>query len=135
MYSFPFIGLFNLFGINTFMQIFIQNIVFWFVSLINAKKETGFACINNFYIQFLLNTNEFGNIIHNNPFVMYADDTSLLVSANSDQSLEAKINSLLGSVNTWYEFNYLYFNAMKIQAIRFHNRQIVSQTKCDYKWL
>lgn len=48
-------------------------------------------------ILFFLNINEFGNIPATS-FVIHADDISLLVSDSSDESLEPKTNSLLGSV-------------------------------------
>lgn len=58
---------------------------------------------------FLLYASEFGNIILDASFIIH-NDTSLLVSDSSDEYLSAKTNSLLGSVNARYEFDYLYLN-------------------------
>lgn len=74
-------------------------------------------------ILFLLYTNEIDTLTTNAFLIMYADDTSLLISDTSDDLLKSKCNNVLRVLSDWYKSNTLYFNSEKTQVLRFHNRQ------------
>jgi hypothetical protein len=50
---------------------------------------------------------------------MYADDTSILVTARSDEELKIKINSALDNVIKWFSVNGLVLNIEKTNIVKF----------------
>ena len=54
---------------------------------------------------------------------LYADDTSIIISGNNEDSLKVKCNMLLQKLSDWFRQNCLHLNIDKTVALRFHNRQ------------
>lgn len=78
-------------------------------------------------VLFILYVNSLESVLDKTAFTMYADDLSLIISDKSFDNLNMDIYKTLKNVCSWFNQNYLYFNANKTQIIRFHNRQ----KKCD----
>jgi len=63
--------------------------------------------------------------------VIYADDTSVLVSANNLKDLETKIDSTLHYISDWFSFNGLTLNIEKKNMVKFcTNHSLNNQQQC-----
>lgn len=74
-------------------------------------------------VLFLIYVNDIVRASPSIHFTLYADDTSILISDKSNNSLEEKCNGLLSSLYDWFCMNSLHLNAEKTLSIHFHNRQ------------
>lgn len=72
---------------------------------------------------FLLYINDLPCHLGAGTVVMFADDTSVVVSGGGDRMLEADSNRLLGELSLWFRSNLLHLNASKTCYLRFHNPQ------------
>ena len=71
---------------------------------------------------FLIFINDLPYFIKEGDVVMFADDTSILVSAESSIQLQAKIKTVLSDFSTWCQKNKLVINENKTQIISFGNK-------------
>lgn len=55
--------------------------------------------------------------------VMYADDTSVLVRADSNERMEAKVREVFDTLLHWFSANKLFFNINKTNIMHFHTHQ------------
>jgi len=63
--------------------------------------------------------------------VIYADDTSVLVSANNLKDLQTKIDSTLHYISDWFSFNGLILNMEKTNMVKFcTNHSLSNQQQC-----
>ena len=76
---------------------------------------------------FILNMNDICNVSDLFFAIMYADDTSLLVTGNDLQSLIASLNNALKDLCSWFKSNKLSLNTNKTFYMIFHRSRI----KCD----
>ena len=76
---------------------------------------------------FILNMNDICNVSDLFFAIMYADDTSLLVTGNDLYSLIASLNNALKDLCSWFKSNKLSLNTNKTFYMIFHRSRI----KCD----
>ena len=76
---------------------------------------------------FILNMNDICNVSDLFFAIMYADDTSLLVTGNDLHSLIASLNNALKNLCSWFKSNKLSLNTNKTFYMIFHRSRI----KCD----
>ena len=83
---------------------------------------------------FLLYINDLPKIIPNhNSIVLFADDTSILVTDSNDKDLTTNINQSLTSLITWFNSNLLTLNLNKTHYIEFKRKNYYQvQTKVQY---
>ena len=74
-------------------------------------------------ILFLLYVNDIESIFKNVSPVLYADDTSIIISDRNEVQLEREVNILMTNLQSWFSTNNIYINSEKTQVIRFRNRQ------------
>ena len=74
-------------------------------------------------VLFLLYINNLGGVDCEAFFSIFADDTSVLISQSTDESLQDKCNNVLFSLNNWFTQKFLHFNSEKTNYIRFHHSQ------------
>lgn len=74
-------------------------------------------------ILFNLYINDLDLFIKHAEVIMYADDTSLLLSSESLRSTEALVNESLGDLYHWFCSNQLSLNIQKTHYMIFHTRQ------------
>lgn len=80
---------------------------------------------------FILYINDIVNVGSNIHFTIYADDTSIVMSNNSPESLRVECASALKRLHEWFSENDLLLNANKTQALLFQTRQRSLQTPPD----
>ena len=70
---------------------------------------------------FLLYINDLPSVIekNNNTVVLYADDTSVIITEPSPTSFKLHLNSLIDDINTWFKCNMLTLNLDKTQYLEF----------------
>ena len=84
---------------------------------------------------FLLYINDLPKTIprHNN-IVLFADDTSILVSDSNNADFNTNINQSLTSLITWFNSNLLTLNLIKTHYIEFRTKNYYQvQTKVQYE--
>jgi hypothetical protein len=77
-------------------------------------------------LRFLIYINDLPYGFHNGAkFVLYADDTSVLVTANDNTEEQLKLHSTLNNISNWFTINGLSLNIEKTNTIKFstHHRQ------------
>lgn len=84
-------------------------------------------------VLFLLYVNDLPDTIKNRLLVMYADDTSVLITGKSNIETEENCNVLLNEMLNWFNTNELYLNLKKTGYVRFHTRQNFNQLDIDIK--
>lgn len=67
--------------------------------------------------------NDLSCYIKGGHLVMYADDTSVLLSGPNWESIQRLTTDTLRALHNWFSGNQLYFNISKTNYIIFHNRQ------------
>lgn len=72
---------------------------------------------------FLVYLNDIVEFLADYFMVMYADDTSAVVSCKSLQETEIRCNNMLEKLHKWFAFNGLLLNCNKTNAILFHTVQ------------
>ena len=75
---------------------------------------------------FLLYINDLPEVTAKNAkLVIYADDTSLIVTSPSSMELATKLNNVLAAVHEWFKNNLLFLNLAKTTYVQFltKNRQ------------
>lgn len=72
---------------------------------------------------FLLFTNDLPQIFADALTVMYADDTSVIITANSPEQLRGLIDSTVISMQAWCDRNRLLLNMDKTKIVHFHKRR------------
>ena len=72
---------------------------------------------------FILYVNDLVDVAPDIHFTLYADDTSIVLSNKSLESLQVSCNSHLEHLHGWFSENDLYVNASKTQALLFQSRQ------------
>ena len=77
-------------------------------------------------ILFLLYVNDLPNVDKLVEFVLYADDTTILISSNSLNDLFINSNSILAKVAEWFACNRLSINYKKTDYLLFHISQIIN---------
>jgi Reverse transcriptase (RNA-dependent DNA polymerase) len=75
-------------------------------------------------ILFLLYSNDLDRVLADVQVIMYADDTSLIISNKDEDCISEKGRQVLESMSDWCRLNCLYLNPSKTQVVRFHNRQV-----------
>lgn len=75
---------------------------------------------------FLLFINDLPNKIQNGQIVMFADDTTMLLSAPDSNELKIKISNILQSYEEWCHKNILILNIGKTECLFFSKRRIPS---------
>jgi len=66
---------------------------------------------------FLIYVNDLPKNVSNN-LILYADDTTAVVKAKSDQNLEIKVSEALTELNKWFKINGLKLNPGKTQLVK-----------------
>ena len=56
-------------------------------------------------------------------FVLYADDTNILIAEKEEEALQHKVTLVMRQLESWFEKNDLIVNIEKTCAISFHPRQ------------
>ena len=74
-------------------------------------------------VLFLLYINDLVQSIPEEVLVMYADDTSVLISDKNKDNLNIKCTTTIKNMCDWFVRNKLHFNAQKTNCLTFHNRQ------------
>ena len=85
---------------------------------------------------FLLYVNDLPKIINEKTVpILFADDTSVLVTSLNYNDLHVKINSALHSINEWFKVNQLSINFNKTHYIHFSasNNKPITETKIAYE--
>lgn len=80
-------------------------------------------------ILFLIFVNDITDFLPGCDLIMYADDTSAVVSSNSVSESENKVNALLFNINAWFSRNKLFLNADKTKYLIFHS--VYNKTQFD----
>lgn len=119
----------------------------WIASFLTARKQ--YVCINHMSqneircytsdpkqinmgvvqgsvmgpVLFLLYINNIISLSNDVYFTLYADDTSLIISDKSDNTLKNKCEDTLANLINWFNSISLYFNSDKTELIRFHTHQ------------
>jgi hypothetical protein len=69
---------------------------------------------------FLLYINELPNVVNDNAeVVLYADDTSIIITILNTTDITNCANTILQDINKWFSTNLLSLNADKTQYIQF----------------
>lgn len=74
-------------------------------------------------VLFLLYINDLPCHLSAGTVVMFADDTSSVISGGDSGIVEMGSNELLNELSRWFQSNLLYLNASKTSYLRFHNPQ------------
>ena len=86
---------------------------------------------------FLLYINDLPKIIPNYySIVLFADDTSILVTDSNDKDLNTNINQSFTSLITWFNSNLLTLNLNKTHYIKFKTKnyyQVQPKVQYDHK--
>jgi len=69
---------------------------------------------------FLICNNDLPLNIQRAKFVLYAEDTSVLVVDKNEESLQTKLSLVMKQLENWFLKNYLFINTTKIAAMSFH---------------
>ena len=72
---------------------------------------------------FLLYINGLPQIFQGVNFVLYADDTNILVVDKDEEALQHKITFVMQQLELWFGKNYLIVNIDKTCVISFHSHQ------------
>ena len=75
---------------------------------------------------FLLYVNDLPNVDKLVEFVLYADDTTILISSNSLNDLFINSNIILAKVAEWFAYIRLSINYKKTNYLLFHISQIIN---------
>lgn len=79
-------------------------------------------------ILFIIYVNSLGSCLEMSTFMtMYADDTSLIVSAEEENLIENKSNLVLENLYNWFTSKSLFLNNSKTYYMRFHSHQNKSE--------
>ena len=78
---------------------------------------------------FILFVNDLDKHIHDTQIVMFADDTTMGISAKTEEDLELKANPTLQQFYDWCKSNRLIINIEKTKFIVFHKRKKVGSIK------
>jgi len=70
----------------------------------------------------LLYINDLPENIHDTNLVMFADDINVLISDSDERLLQAKIDTIVAELETWFNRNHFLINAGKT-AVMCHNTQ------------
>ena len=62
---------------------------------------------------FLIYINDLNDIVNKSRIIMFADDTNMFFSGNSQSLLEKTINDELVLINEWFQVNLLSLNVSK----------------------
>jgi len=86
-------------------------------------------------VLFLLYINNLPKIIpKHNSIVLFADDTSILITDSSNIDFNININQSLASIITWFNSNLLTLNLKKTHCIEFRSKNYYQvQTKVQYE--
>jgi hypothetical protein len=80
--------------------------------------------------------NDLPLVINNNKnksMVLYADDSSIIISNSNPSDFNLHSNLLFYNINTWYKNNLLLLNLNKTQHLQFLTKQSV-KTKCQIQY-
>jgi hypothetical protein len=73
---------------------------------------------------FILFINDLPLNIQGTKVVLFADDTSLLITGKDECFLQQKITKVMREVETWFRRNNLIINTEKTRAMSFHSKQM-----------
>jgi hypothetical protein len=72
-------------------------------------------------IFFLIYTNDLPNLASiGTKILLYADDTSIIVTSPNLENFETKINNIFGDINNWFKLNQLILNYNKTHYLQFN---------------
>lgn len=80
---------------------------------------------------FLVYINDFPSIIHH-PMIMFADDSTSIISFNDNVDYENDINLVINKMITWLNNNNLIINLNKTNVMHFHQRKTVMDMNIQY---
>lgn len=123
--------------VRTFLQDRIQYVTTDYIRE-GRKREYSSACVESNIgvpqgsvlapILFILYVNDMVAAVNKDSLLtLYADDTSILISGKSDETVQSGCSSSLDNLLGWYSQNSLYLNLEKTKYLRFHNYQ----KQCD----
>lgn len=72
-------------------------------------------------VLFLVYINQLEAALSHPHFIMYADDVSLLVSANNTEQINYECERVVTATSNYFNEHDLYFNTGKTQVLRFHD--------------
>ena len=87
---------------------------------------------------FILYINDLPNaLISNHTPILFADDTSKIVSSKNTLAFRDELNETLGNILNWFQANLLSVNLEKTQFIQFFSKNFNNDTKiiCDLHYL
>ena len=71
---------------------------------------------------FLININDLPTVINdNNNMVLYADDTSVIITDKNSENFNSHVNMLFNNINIWFRNNLLHLNLSKTHYLEFRN--------------
>ena len=72
---------------------------------------------------FLIYINDLPNLASTGTKVLlYADDTSIIVTSSNLENFETKIDNIFGDINNWFKVNQLTLNYNKTNYLQFHTK-------------
>ena len=72
---------------------------------------------------FLIYINDLPAIVNkNNNIIIYADDTSVIITDSNTKDFNIQANLLFNNINTWFKDNLLHLNLSKTNYLEFQNR-------------
>lgn len=77
---------------------------------------------------FIIFINDLPRCVDPDGLVMFADDTSMLVTSSSEEVLTTKVQRILAAFNEWCTANSLILNTNKSASIKFYKRRTIN---CD----
>jgi hypothetical protein len=98
------------------MHVLILSVVSLVSSLVKSDVPQGSvlgSLLFNIYI------NDFPGLFDNSNVIMYADDTSILISNNRYEELGRNLNDVLYNTVKWFQVNHLVLNMEKTKIVKF----------------
>ena len=71
-------------------------------------------------------SNEFNQLMDDDRYILYADDTSLVYVGNDLEALSGHVNDKLSIISDWCKFNKLSLNPQKSEYLLITNRKYIS---------
>jgi len=74
-------------------------------------------------IPFLIYINDLPNLASTGTkILLYADDTSVIVTSSNLENFETKIDNIFGDINNWFKVNQLTLNYNKTNYLQFNTK-------------
>jgi len=87
---------------------------------------------------FLIYINDLPTIVNNDNMVLFADDTSIIITGTNRRDFNVNTNQTFQDINTWFKVNLLTLNLNKTQYLEFRTKNyynVNTQIKYDQECL